>query len=231
MRVVIKAYSVLRDYLGDSLELNLESPLTVKELLKMLREAHGLPTDIDVIVIVNGEIINDENRLIQGDTVIHLAPPFSGGTKLADVKILREDDKIDFNQLFEKLTRLDPEAGALSIFVGFVKGTVNGITVHELEYTAIEDFSLKQLEKIAREEMEKWNLEAVVIWHYTGKRKPGDVTVVIATVAKDRASAVNATFQVLERVKKEVPIFKLEKRSDGEYWVIGERERRLRKRT
>lgn len=223
MKVVVKAYSVFKDVLGNGVELNLSTPLTVRELLKILKERYSLPKDVEVLVIVNDKVV-DENYVIDGDTTVHLAPPFSGGSRrIIDVKILSEDLEVDFNQLLREL--MSSGAGALSIFIGFVKKYVDNHEVYELEYSAVDSTVLKQLERIAREEAEKHDLDAVVVWHYLGKRKPGDATVIIATVARNRASALDATRNIIERIKREAPIFKLEKRSDGEYWVIGDAKR------
>jgi len=226
LKVVIKTYSVFKDVLGNEIELELKEPLTVRELLRILEERYTLPRDLEKLVIVDDKVV-DENYVIDRDTTVHVAPPFSGGGRLVDVKILDEDSEVDFNQLLKGL--MNSGAGALSVFVGFVKKYVEDHEVYELEYSAVNSVALKQLEKIAHEEAEKHGLNAVVLWHYLGKRKPGDVTVIIATVAQNRVSALNATRNILERVKKEVPIFKLERRSDGEYWVVGDAKRYQRR--
>lgn len=151
--------------------------------------------------------------------------------RFIDVRIIGPDTLIDLDSLTKQLTTIDLLSGALVYFIGFVKGEINNAGVIELEYTVIDQPALEQLEKIAREEAERFNLSAVVIWHYTGVRRPGDITIVIATVARDRQTAFNAASEILERVKREAPIFKLERRTDGEYWVIGDGERYPRKRS
>jgi len=45
---------------------------------------------------------------------------------------------------------------------------------------------------------------------------------------RGRREALETLSRVLERVKAEPPIFKLEKRDDGEYYIIGE-SRRVKK--
>lgn len=139
-----------------------------------------------------------------------------------DVKVLESGESIDLNNLTKQLTGIDPSSGALVYFIGFVKGDVNGANVMELEYTVIERLTLEQLDRIAREEADRFDLSAVIIWHYAGARRPGDLTLIIATVGRDRHSAFSAAVNILERVKREAPIFKLERRSDGEYWIIGD---------
>ena len=121
--------------------------------------------------------------------------------------------------------------GAIVSFIGYVKGVVNGKRVYELEYSVYEPYASKILDKIARETMEKYGLLAVRIYHRVGRLKPGEPTVYIIVAARDRGPAFEAAREILERVKREPPIFKLEKREDGDYWIIGDRERvkRLKK--
>jgi len=142
---------------------------------------------------------------------------------LIDVKILDENDVIDLNALVTTLSRLNRLCGAVVLFIGIVKGLVeDNREVYELEYTGIKDLAIKTMEKIAREEAEKYKLSQVTIWHKLGTLKPGEITLVIAVLAENRREAFRATQEILERVKREVPIFKLEKRSDGEFWIIGD---------
>ena len=154
---------------------------------------------------------------------------------LIDVKILDESSVVDLNALVTTLSRLNGRCGAVVLFIGVVKGLVEGNRdVYELEYTGIKDVAIKTMERIAREEAEKYRLSQVTIWHKVGKLKPGEITIVIAVLAESRREAFRAAEEILERVKREVPIFKLEKRSDGEFWVIGDGvrvKRELREQT
>jgi len=154
---------------------------------------------------------------------------------LIDVKIIDESSVVDLNALVTTLSRLNGRCGAVVLFIGVVKGLVEGNRdVYELEYTGIKDVAIKTMERIAREEAEKYRLSQVTIWHKVGKLKPGEITIVIAVLAESRREAFRAAEEILERVKREVPIFKLEKRSDGEFWVIGDGvrvKRELREQT
>ena len=227
MKIRIKAYSVFRDYLGDEVELETDRAVTVGELLLLIREKYQIPSELKPIVIVNNAIVG-EDYVLDKDVLVHIAPPFSGGAsrnRYISVKILKREEPVDFNAIVNELTQKNPESGALAMFIGFVKGVVDGAVVHELEYTAIEDVALNHMEKIAREEAEKHELEAVILWHRIGGLRPGEVTIIIAATSKSREAAIRGIESILERVKREVPIFKLEKRSNGEYWVIGNRTR------
>ncbi|MEM4718136.1 MAG: molybdenum cofactor biosynthesis protein MoaE [Desulfurococcaceae archaeon] len=161
-------------------------------------------------------------EVLDQDNELSLTTSISSRSRYIDVKILESNEKIDLNTLVDKLTRIDEKTGALVLFIGFVKGLVENQSVNELEYTAVTNVALSQMEKIAVEESERYDLSAVIIWHYIGTRKKGEVSLIIATVGKDRKSALEGASIILKRVKNEVPIFKLEKRSDGEYWVVGD---------
>ena len=135
--------------------------------------------------------------------------------------------EIDIDKEIKEIMRetANEGGGAIVSFIGYVKGLVDGKKVYELEYSVYEPYVSRSLEKIAREEFEKHGLLAVRIYHRVGQLKPGDPTVYIIVASRNRESAFNAAREILERVKREPPIFKLEKREDGEYWVIGDRGR------
>jgi molybdopterin synthase catalytic subunit len=140
-----------------------------------------------------------------------------------DVKILEASEPLNFNDLLNAVLRVDERCGAIVLFVGVVKGIVEGDKrVSGLEYSAIKSTAIKVMERIASEEARKYNLSHVTIWHRVGALRSGEVTIVIAVSAENRKDAFRAAEEILERVKSEAPIFKLEKRSDGEFWIIGD---------
>lgn len=230
MKIVIRAYSVFRDCVGDERVIDLKPGSTVRDLLAELYNICHIPSDIKPIVILNNQVVGEDHVLVD-NSVVYITPQFSGGGTGLEyggdviVKLLRDKERLDFNEIVSSLSSKNPEVGALLMFVGFVKGVVDGKEVFELEYTAIEDMALKTLEKIARESAQKYGLKSVLILHRVGKVRRGDVTLVIAAVSTTRKNATRAVEEMLERVKHEVPIFKLERRSDGEYWVVGDGRR------
>lgn len=143
---------------------------------------------------------------------------------LVDVRLLDSGENVSLDGILEKLRSLakGKGAGAFSAFIGLVKGSVNGVVVDELVYTAINDVALRKLEEIARDICVKYSLDAIAIYHRLGTLKPGDTTIYIVALGVSRRNTNPAVSEALERVKKETPIFKLEKRSDGEYWVVGD---------
>ncbi|MCD6428710.1 MAG: molybdenum cofactor biosynthesis protein MoaE [Desulfurococcales archaeon] len=134
------------------------------------------------------------------------------------------EGEVDINEIARKIMNAASSSGsgALVLFVGFVKGVVDGAEVKELEYSAYEPYASRKLREIAEEECREEGVHDVLVYHRVGRLKPGEPTVYIFVAAQSRSIAFDKARRVLERVKHEVPIFKLEKRADGEYWVIGD---------
>ncbi|WP_440059621.1 molybdenum cofactor biosynthesis protein MoaE [Thermogladius sp. 4427co] len=142
--------------------------------------------------------------------------------KLADKNLLEL-----LPEALDNIRRLaaDRELGGIEIFIGVVKGVVNGSRVIKLVYTAYTRLAEERLKKIAEEEALKHRLHAAVIIHRIGEVKPGEATVVILAAGKSREDVNKATKSMIDRVKREAPIYKLEVREDGEYWVLGDETR------
>ena len=112
--------------------------------------------------------------------------------------------------------------GALAIFIGYVKGLISGKTVKELEYTTYKPYALKVLKSIAEKNVVE-GVHEIRIFHKIGVLKPGEKTLYILVSGTSRGNVFSALENILEEVKHRAPIYKLEKRENGEYWVIGDR--------
>lgn len=146
-----------------------------------------------------------------------------------EAKIIEEE--LDVNKIIKEIMEESSPVGggALVLFIGFVKGKVNEHTVKELVYEAYMPYALTKLKKIVREEALRNGIVSVKVYHRIGRIEPGKPTIYIFVTATSRKIAFNVASKILERIKHEVPIFKLERRNDGEYWVIGDSERVKRK--
>jgi molybdopterin synthase catalytic subunit len=143
------------------------------------------------------------------------------------VKLLEPGEDIDLNAVSRILAKRGEVtgAGALVSFVGFVKGYVEGYRVKELYYEAVKGHVERMLQSIAEKYSKAPGVRDVAIYHYHGSRKPGDFTVYIFVTAVDRHQAFTTAAMILEEVKHYAPIYKLERREDGEYWILGDRTR------
>lgn len=148
--------------------------------------------------------------------------------KLILAKLAGRDEELSIEDVVNELKKDDSnfEIGGIAFFLGTVKGTVeDGGKVLELEYESLEKTAEEILAKVAEEERKKWGLKSIAIIHRIGVLKPGEPTLLVAVAGRGRKEVFPALEETVERIKKEVPIFKLEKREDGEYWIIGERKR------
>ncbi len=135
-------------------------------------------------------------------------------------KVIKED--IDLNKIVEDMAKYSSQGmGAIVIFIGFVKGDIDGKKVDKLDYSVYEPYTSKHLDRISKEEMSE-GVYDIKIFHKYGSLKVGDKTLYIIVGAKGRKIGFEKASKVLERVKHEPPIFKLEYREDGEYWVFGD---------
>lgn len=230
MKVKVKFFSIYRDVVNTpEIELEVEEELTIKmlidEVARSIPKLKYLFNEVPPVIFVNGEVV-DEDKVIEDGAEIAIAPPASGGLNVR-TSLFRDDVSID--EVFEET--VSEGVGAVAIFIGVVKGDVEGRKVYELVYEVYEPYATKVLEKIAKDEMSKHNLYAVRIHHRVGSAKPGQKTIVIAVASSSRENALKALRDILERVKTEVPIYKLEKRDDGEYWVVGDGRRVPRVKT
>mgnify|MGYP000439192037 CR=1 FL=1 len=137
------------------------------------------------------------------------------------------DKELNVNELIKNIMKESSRkgCGAIVMFIGFVKGVVNDKEVYRLEYEAYEPYASKILNKLAEDLAHREGVDSVLIYHRTGSLKPGEPSIYILVSAKSRKDAFSTAMEAIERVKHEVPISKLEIRSDGEYWVIGDGRR------
>lgn len=127
----------------------------------------------------------------------------------------------------EWLSRRTSESGSggLSVFVGYVKGEVGGARVLKLVYSSYEPYASRALDAIAKSYSDSPNVYGVLILHTTGEVYPGYPTLLVAVSGRTRRDSLDLMREVIERAKSEPPIFKLEVREDGEYWILGDGKR------
>ena len=143
-----------------------------------------------------------------------------------DIDIIDAKKTIDLNQIASQFKNLSKEAGALVIYLGFVKGIVEGKKVRKLAYQIHEDYTREKLREIAEDIASKYpELKGIGIYHKKGELEPSEDVVYIITVAISRDTAFKAAKEAIDRVKHETGIWKLEIRENGNYWVLGEGKR------
>ncbi|AWR96650.1 MoaD family protein [Acidianus sulfidivorans JP7] len=217
--IKIKYFAFLKDITNKNEEEINTNCKDVNCLIQLLSQKYGKRMEdaltrgingIKVTILVNGEVRQNIN---DGDEVALLPPPAGGDIIKGKFNFLEEIKK--FRQ------EAPPEAGSLVIYLGFVKGVVDGHKVYELDYESYEDYTIKRINEIESLIKNKYSdVIKIKILHAIDKMKPGDDVILIMCIGKGRKDAIHAIEEAIELVKHTTGIWKLEIRDDGDFWVV-----------
>ena len=175
----------------------------------------------ECVVAVNREYATADEPVRAGDEVA-LVPPVSGGSgepaaPAPPPKIVRRvrvtGDRLDLAALADAVR--DPRAGAVVLFEGVTRD------VPELDYEAYAEMATARIEAIAAEEAERHGLCAVAVEHRTGTVALSEPSVIVAASAPHRGEAFAGARALIDRVKAEAPIWKVEVTGAGRTRVTG----------
>ncbi len=217
MRLKLKFYALYKDLFGEEKIIDVSDNIKVKDLREIIKKE--LPEDYpEPVILVGGRYAEDEEPILEEE--VHVVPPASGGRG----RVLVTDKDYSIDEAISKV--LEEETGAVVVFVGYVKP--KGGRVKELVYEIHPDFP-EFVERIIEQVLEKYKAQDAYVVQFKGPRKIGEKTLIIAVSSETRDQAFEATREILERIKHEAPVWKLEKRIDGEYWLSGDKEIRRAK--
>ena len=212
MPVTVLYFAAAREAAGVAREPLQPVPPTVGDLRRLLAKRPGLgPVLARCRIAVDGEFAGDERPLADGAEVA-IIPPVAGGAPRCAVV----DRPLRLEEVVEAVASTG--LGGLVTFTGLVRDASRGRRVERLEYEAYVGMAERSLTHIA-EEVEARHACRVAVVHRIGVLVPGEAAVVIACAAPHRAPAFRACEEVLERLKREVPIWKREVYVDGAEWV------------
>jgi molybdopterin synthase catalytic subunit len=212
MKVRVLTFAGVREILGAG-EITIELPAGagIAELRSALESDHpALESYWDrLAVAVDGKLGEDAPRLRDGSEVA-LLPPVSGGT---DAQELLTDGPIDVPAVARRVAARG--RGAVLTFEGRVRDRHHGREVTHLIYDAYRSMAEASLRRIIDEiEAESRELSLAIV-HRLGRVAAGEASVVIAVASPHRDAAYRASREALERLKREVPIWKNEHYADG----------------
>lgn len=212
MRIRLLAFASAGDALGAS-EMDLEMPdgSRVADLRDRLDRDYPrlAPLWPRLAVAVDGRVVRPEAPLAEGVEVA-LLPPVSGGSSGYAELV---DGPIDTDGVLASVA--GPASGAVVLFLGTVRDHHAGRPVGKLTYSAYRSMALEGLRRIVGDlEAAAPGLRAAIV-HRLGEVPAGEASVVIAVASAHRAAAYEANRTALERLKAEVPIWKLEHYTDG----------------
>ena len=113
----------------------------------------------------------------------------------------------------------DASCGGIALFVGTVRNATKNKEVTLLDFSGYEPMAVKEMQKIANQALEKFDIYKIAIHHAVGELKIGDIPVIIAVSSAHRKAAFEACEFAINTLKETVPIWKKEHFADGEVWV------------
>lgn len=127
-----------------------------------------------------------------------------------------QTEDVDIGKLVRDARRRN--TGAIVVFDGVVRDD----DITEMDLEAYENVAVNELENIAREATEKYQLLHVDIIHRIGRLSIGENILVIVVSAGHRKEAYEGSRYIIEAIKAGVPIWKKELTKNGGRWVPGE---------
>jgi molybdopterin synthase catalytic subunit len=121
----------------------------------------------------------------------------------------------------ERETGTPAATGAVTTFLGLVRGHNRGRRVVRLEYEAYTPLAVKAFGRIAEEARREWPAVRLAIHHRTGRLALGEASVAIAAASAHRADAFCACRFAIERIKQIAPVWKHEYFDGGDVWIEG----------
>jgi molybdopterin synthase catalytic subunit len=110
------------------------------------------------------------------------------------------------------------DIGGHSIFLGQVRADdVSDKKVAAIDYTSYEELALEKMSQVREEIFGKYNLSCMHIYHSLGRVNAGEICLFVFTSSAHRKAAIDACEEVVERIKKELPIWGQELFEDDTY--------------
>lgn len=227
MRARVLFFGVLKDIVGRSEETVEVAPgSTIRSLFQSYVERFATLRDkrSSIVFARNREFSPADTVLADGDEVAFL-PPVSGGTN----RVIRDSagnlfvitrQPIESRRLVAALQR--PEDGAVVVFEGVVRNNTNGRQTTHLEYECYEEMAIEQMARIGKEITAQGDISRLGMVHRLGRLQIGEASVSVVATAPHRKPAFDAALEGINRLKREVPIWKKEFFADGAVWVDGE---------
>jgi len=106
--------------------------------------------------------------------------------------------------------------GAVVTFIGVVRADQDGRhVVQALFYEAYPEMAEALIHRLVNEAKVQWTLDGVQIQHRLGLVEVGQISVVVVVAAQHRAQAYAASQFLIDRIKRDAPIWKRGLYDDG----------------
>jgi len=100
------------------------------------------------------------------------------------------------------------DCGAVVEFQGIVRGSEAGVPIAAIDYECHVEMAKAQLGRIAEHVASFYELAEFTVLHRIGTVPVGETSLYLRAVAPHRREAFGAAMELIERLKKDVPIWK-----------------------
>ncbi len=108
--------------------------------------------------------------------------------------------------------------GAHSIFLGQVRADVkDNNAVSAIEYTCYQEMALEKMQELREAMFVKYELVCLHVFHSLGLVKAGEISLFVFTSSRRRRAAIDACNELVELIKKELPVWGKELFDDHAY--------------
>lgn len=121
---------------------------------------------------------------------------------------------------------LTPATGAVTVYVGTVRGDDDGRPVGALDVEAFDEMAQIELERLCDATIARFDLEDVRVVHRIGRVEAGEPILLLAVHGRHRKETIGAVDYFLDELKRHVPIWKKESGPDGR-WILGTEDREV----
>jgi molybdopterin synthase catalytic subunit len=98
--------------------------------------------------------------------------------------------------------------GAHNIFLGQVReDIIDGKKVVAIEYSCYEEMALEKMHEIRESIFAKFELTCMHVYHSLGRVNVGEISLFVFTSSKHRRAAIDACNELVEMLKKELPVW------------------------
>ncbi len=113
-------------------------------------------------------------------------------------------------------------SGCVVTYVGLIRNHSHGRSVLSVEYKNAKGTAEDELQGIASEIRQKWQVNNVAICHRIGKLRVGDINLVVAITSAHRREGFAACQYAIDQFKQKLPTRKKETYEDGSIWIKSE---------
>jgi MoaE-MoaD fusion protein len=207
VKISVRLFAGLRERAGsDRVELELPDDARAVDVLAAMGLQPG-----QCIVALDREYA-EPDAVVLASHEVALIPPVSGGEAAVRLVAITEEP-LDLSAVAAAVR--DPRAGAVVCFEGVTR------EVEALDYEAYAEMARDKLAAIGEQEASRHGLCAVALVHRVGRVPLSEPSVIVAASAPHRGEAFEGARALIDRVKAEAPIWKVELTDEGPRRVEG----------